>query len=150
MILFVCLGNICRSPMAEFVMKDLIRKRNLDIEVMSAGLIRDHNGEDMHIKTREKLESKGIAPKGFQSKILTQDLCAKATLIVAMDKSNYREIASKFQKYQNKLSMLTDYIPNLGYEEVPDPWYSGDFDETYNLVLQGSLAILEKHSSFGQ
>ncbi len=143
MILFVCLGNICRSPMAEFVMKDLLKKEGKKIEVMSAGLIDDHNGEDMHHGTRKQLQSKGIIPQGFSSKLLTQEMCQKASLIIAMDQSNYKNILLRFHHHQDKLHLLTDYIPELGYQEVPDPWYSGNFEETYHLVLQGSLAILK-------
>lgn len=144
MILFVCLGNICRSPMAEFVMKDLLQKEGMRIKVMSAGLIDDHKGEDMHKGTRNKLESQGIKPQGFQSKLLTQDLCQEASLIVAMDRRNKQSILMRFYGCESKLSLLTDFIPEMGYEEVPDPWYSRNFDETYELVLAGSKAILEK------
>lgn len=142
MILFVCLGNICRSPMAEFVMKDLIKKEKLGFSVMSAGTGGYHDGEDMHPKTKEMLISKRIDAAGFVSKKLTADMCRKAQLIVVMDQSNRRDVLAMFPESAEKVRVLTDYIPEMGYNEVPDPWYTRNFDETYTLVSAACPKIL--------
>lgn len=142
MILFVCLGNICRSPMAEFVMRDLISKEKLTLPVMSAGTGGYHDGEDMHPKTRAMLCSKQINPDGFVSKKLTQDMCRQAQLIIAMDESNKHDIGRMFPQMKEKIRLLTDFIPESGYTEVPDPWYTGNFDETYRLVSAACPKIL--------
>ena len=114
-ILFVCLGNICRSPMAEYVLRHRAREAGMGNAVItaSAGTSGWHDGEDMHEGTRRVLKQHGIDPSGFTS--------------------------SKIKPFK-----LTDLIPDSGYNHVPDPWYTGNFDETYRLVDAGSLALLEK------
>ncbi len=142
MILFVCLGNICRSPMAEFMMRDLIKKQKLDLRVMSAGTSGYHDGEDMYHKTRELLRSKQIDPSGFVSKRLTQDICQQAQLIIVMDQSNQQDVYRMFPQMKDKVRLLTDFIPESGYKEVPDPWYTQNFDETYRLISAACPKIL--------
>lgn len=142
MILFVCLGNICRSPMAEFVMRDLISREKLNFQVMSAGTGGYHDGEDMHPKTRETLRRQKINPDGFVSKKLTADMCGRACLIIVMDQSNKKDVLRMFPSMAEKVRILTDFIPESGYTEVPDPWYTGNFDETYRLVSAACPKIL--------
>lgn len=148
-ICFVCLGNICRSPMAEFVMKDLVRREGLDGElfIFSAGTAGYHDGEDMHFKTKSKLKEKGIAASGFKSQKLTAQICAKSDFIVVMDESNYQNTRALCQRANvsaGKILKMCDFAPELGYSKVPDPWYSGDFDETYHILSKTCESLLEK------
>ena len=135
-IIFVCLGNICRSPMAEFVMKDLLEKKGREDEfkISSAGTSGEHNGENMHQGTKNKLSAKNIKAKNFTSKKLTQKMCDENELIIVMDDSNLQNVKRCYQNVELKLKKMTDFAKNLGYDEVPDPWYSGDFDETYEII----------------
>lgn len=140
-IVFVCLGNICRSPMAEYVAKDLFLKHGLKAQISSAGTSGYHDGEDMHIKTKHILQHHNIKADGFVSKKLTISMCENADLIVVMDKSNYKNVKQVFG-FESKLKLLTDYSKELGYDEVPDPWYSGDFDETYKIVSTACFNLM--------
>lgn len=142
-ITFVCLGNICRSPMAEFVMKDLASKENFKLEITSAGTSGEHDGEDMHYKSKSKLQNVGIKAQGFTSKKLTQELCDKSDYIVVMDNSNLNNVLRKFQRVEHKILKMTDFAKELGYNEVPDPWYSGNFDETYLIISNACKKLLK-------
>ncbi|MBX0610937.1 low molecular weight phosphotyrosine protein phosphatase [Campylobacter jejuni] len=137
-ILFICLGNICRSPMAEFIMKDLVKKANLEKEffINSAGTSGEHDGEGMHYGTKNKLAQLNIEHKNFTSKKLTQKLCDESDFLITMDNSNFKNVLK-----------ITDFSPSLNYDEVPDPWYSGNFDETYkilSLACKNLLVFLSK------
>ncbi|EAJ0326062.1 low molecular weight phosphotyrosine protein phosphatase [Campylobacter lari] len=144
-IIFICLGNICRSPMAEFIMKDLLIKENLSdkISVCSAGTSGYHDGEDMHIKTKNLLKAKNIPAKNFSSKKLNEDLCKENDLIIVMDNSNFKDVSINFSKYAHKIQKITDYALNLDYQEVPDPWYSGNFEETYTILSNACSNLLK-------
>ena len=133
-IIFVCLGNICRSPMAEYIMKDIALKQNLDIKVLSAGTSGEHDGEDMHYKTKSKLHSVGIKTSMFKSKKLSQALCDSSDLIVVMDEFNYKTVMKNYKNINTKIKKMTEYAKELPYDDVPDPWYSGNFDETYKIL----------------
>ncbi len=148
-ILFICLGNICRSPMAEFIMKDLVKKANLEKEffISSAGTSGEHDGEGMHYGTKNKLAQLNIEHKNFTSKKLTQKLCDESDFLITMDNSNFKNVLKNFTNTQNKVLKITDFSPSLNYDEVPDPWYSGNFDETYkilSLACKNLLVFLSK------
>ncbi|TKX31806.1 low molecular weight protein-tyrosine-phosphatase [Campylobacter estrildidarum] len=144
-ITFVCLGNICRSPMAEFVMKDLIKKKNLQNKfiITSAGTSGEHDGEGMHFGTKNKLTNLNIEHQNFVSKKLTQKLCDESDFIITMDNSNFNNVLKNFKNTQNKLLKMTDFASELGYNEVPDPWYSGNFDETYKIISLACNNLLD-------
>ncbi|WP_257913086.1 low molecular weight protein-tyrosine-phosphatase [Campylobacter lari] len=137
-IIFVCLGNICRSPMAEFIMKDLLIKANLNDKfiISSASTSGYHDGEDMHYKTKAMLNSKNINSKPFYSQKLSLKMCEENDLIIVMDNSNYNDVVKNFPNFKHKIHKITSYALELGYDEVPDPWYSGDFNETYLILSQ--------------
>lgn len=145
-ITFVCLGNICRSPMAEFIMKDLIKKANLeqDFFITSAGTSSEHNGENMHYGTKNKLTSLNIEHKNFTSKKLTQKLCDESDFLITMDNSNYKNVLKSYKNAENKTLKIIDFAPNLGYDEVPDPWYSGNFNETYTILSKACENLLKQ------
>ncbi|EAK0823351.1 low molecular weight phosphotyrosine protein phosphatase [Campylobacter lari] len=143
-IIFVCLGNICRSPMAEFIMKDLLTKANLNDRfiVSSAGTSGYHDGEDMHYKTKAILNSKNINSKPFYSQKLSLKMCEENDLIIVMDNSNYNDVIKNFPNFKHKIHKITSFALELGYDEVPDPWYSGDFDETYTILSKACSNLL--------
>ncbi|MBS4240344.1 low molecular weight phosphotyrosine protein phosphatase [Campylobacter vulpis] len=145
-IIFVCLGNICRSPMAEFVMKDLLEKEGMkgEFEITSAGTSGEHNGESMHQGTKNKLNAKNIKAKNFISKKLTQKMCDESEMIIVMDNMNLQNVKCFYQNVELKLKKMTDFAKDLGYDEVPDPWYSGDFDETYHIVLHACRNLIKE------
>ena len=139
-IVFVCLGNICRSPMAEFVMKDLVEKvekEGKNFEVESRATSSWEHGNPIHPGTRTLLTAYGIpfdATKGSQQ--ISQEDFQYFDQIIAMDESNkenLEKMAPADQKH--KIKMLLN-------KSVPDPWYTGDFEETYRLVKEGCLNIL--------
>ncbi len=141
-IVFVCLGNICRSPMAEFVMKDLVEKEGKNFEVESRATSSWEHGNPIHPGTRSLLTMYGIpfdAAKGSQQ--ISREDFQYFDQIIAMDKSNkenLEKMAPADQKH--KIKMLLN-------KSVPDPWYTGDFEETYRLVKEGCLNILENNGN---
>lgn len=142
-ILFVCLGNICRSPMAEAVMRDVVEKRGLsaDIKVDSAGTSDWHQGEAPHKGTREKLKNMGISTSGMTSRPLrTSDL--QFDYLVCMDASNVENTRRMLKSESEKIFRFLDLTPHK--KDVPDPWYTGNFDETYALCVEGCEALLDK------
>ncbi|MFP5074445.1 low molecular weight protein-tyrosine-phosphatase [Neisseria sp. WLZKY-1] len=145
-VLFVCLGNICRSPMAEYVLRRLAAERGLSdkIRAASAGTSGFHDGEDMHRGTKTVLQRHGIDTGGFTSRKIEATDKQHYDYIVAMDDANLAELERLFGRHPDKLFKLTDLIPESGYSHVPDPWYTGDFDETYALAAAGCAALLDK------
>ena len=145
-ILFVCHGNICRSPMAEFVMKDMLAKAGLgDVTVESAALHTDELGNDIHYGTKRELAKHGIPFSPRRAWLLSSGKLQEYDLVVGMDAANMRDLrrlagpadAQKFRK-------LLDFA---GVDrDVADPWYTGDFEATYSDVVAGCAALLEKLS----
>ncbi|WP_373741056.1 low molecular weight protein-tyrosine-phosphatase [Neisseria sp.] len=145
-ILFVCLGNICRSPMAEYVFRHQAEAAGTAHRITSdsAGTSGWHDGENMHRGTLQKLAAQGIDNSGFtSSKVKKTDFDAY-DFIIAMDDSNLAELERLFGRHPEKIFKLTDLIPESGYTHVPDPWHTGDFDETYRLCEAGGKALLKK------
>lgn len=146
-ILFVCLGNICRSPMAEYVMRDLVRQAGLEdqIQVASAATSREELGNPVYPPARRKLAEHGIACEGHAARQMTAADYDRFDLLIGMDQNNLRNMNCICGgDPQHKLRMLMDYTDRPG--EVADPWYTGDFERTWQDVLagcQGLLAQLE-------
>jgi len=143
-VLFVCLGNICRSPMAEAVFRELVDKNNLRdrIEIQSAGTGGWHAGERAHRGTREVLSRHGIDPNGLIAKQVSQDMLDHADYVIAMDSENLSDLRS-WQIDQGKLSRLLDYAADINVRDVPDPYYDGRFELVYELARLGSQGLLK-------
>lgn len=143
-VLFVCLGNICRSPLAEAVMRDLVEKRGLsaEIKIDSAGTSSWHMGEPPHKGTQAKLQEFNISTSGMKARQLrTSDL--DFDYIVCMDASNVENTQDMLRAGDNtKIFRFLDLTTHK--KDVPDPWYTGDFQETYELCVEGCEALLER------
>ena len=137
-ILFVCHGNICRSPMAEFVMKDLVKKAGLAdrFTIASAATSREELGNPVYPPARRELARHGLACDGkFARQITAGDLEAY-DYIYYMDSRNRRNLGLMFPKYDRFLPFLN--------RDVADPWYSGDFTQTWADICEGCQRILEE------
>lgn len=143
-ILFVCHGNICRSPMAEFVMKHLVHEAGLadKISVTSKALHRDEIGSDTHRGTREILRARGIPFSKRQAALMTAADYDAYDCIIGMDTENMNDLARLTGgDPRGKVRRLLSYI---GEErDVADPWYTGNFEATYRDVDAGCRALLK-------
>ena len=143
-ILFVCHGNICRSPMAEFVMKDLVQHAGLENEIFvaSAACRRDEIGSDTYLGTREKLDEMGMPYEKRRAVQITKANYDSYDFIVAMDMENIRDLDRlSGGDPQKKICRLMEFAGEA--RDVADPWYTGDFDTTYMDVLKGCKALLK-------
>ena len=144
-ILFVCHGNICRSPMAEFVMKDLVNKKGMadQFEIASAATSTEEIGNPVYPPAKRKLAEHGISCEGKTARQMTKEDYAYYDYIIAMDRFNLRNM-TKFvgNDPDNKVSLLMDFTSQP--KDVADPWYTGDFDATWNDVYEGCVGILKK------
>jgi len=141
-ILFLCHGNICRSPMAEFVMKHLLSKAGrTDIEVESAALHTDEIGSDIHRGTREKLREMGIPFTRRSAWLLTPDKASEYDLLIGMDWYNISDLRRLVRPADRaKIHSLLEYAGES--RDIADPWYTGNFDATYNDVVKGCSSLL--------
>ena len=143
-ILFVCHGNICRSPMAEFVMKDMVRRNRLErlFEIASAAPSREELGNPVYPPARRKLAENGIACAGHRARQMTKADYDEYDLIVCMDQRNIRNaLRITGGDPEQKIVLLLDYAGRVG-EEVADPWYTGDFDATWDDIASGCEGLL--------
>ena len=141
-ILFVCHGNICRSPMAEFVMKDLAKITNLELYIESAATSTEEIGNGVHRGTVNKLASVGIDVPKRKARQMTIDDYKEYDFIVGMDSMNIRNILRIIgEDTERKVYKLLSFAGSD--DDVADPWYTGDFDKTYDDVLKGCSALLK-------
>ena len=142
-ILFICHGNICRSPMAEFVMKDLVAKagREAEFEIASAAVSREELGNPVYPPARRKLAEHGISCDGKTARQVTRADYDYYDLLVCMDDSNIRKLLRITDgDPERKISLLLEHAGSS--QSVADPWYTGDFEATWQDVLAGCTAIL--------
>ena len=142
-VLFICHGNICRSPMAEFVMKDLVRKAGLEarFHIESAATSTEEIGNSVYPPARRKLAEHGIGCAGKTARQLRRDDYARWDYLVGMDEANRRNITRMCGgDPENKISLLLDHTPDP--REVADPWYTGNFERTWLDVSEGCAALL--------
>ena len=143
-ILFVCHGNICRSTMAEYVMKHLAKQAGLEGEftIDSAATSREEIGNGVHHGTRRKLAQMGVPCGDHRARQMTRDDYDKFDLLIGMDNANIRNMTRiAGGDPEGKIRMMLDYTNRPG--EVADPWYTGNFDETWQDVFEGCTNLLE-------
>ena len=143
-ILFVCHGNICRSPMAEFVMKDLVRKagREGDFYIESAATSTEELGNPVYPPARQKLAEHGLSCKGKVARQMNRRDYEEFDLLIGMDTWNIRNMERiSGGDRAHKIHRLLDYTQRPG--DVADPWYTGNFDATWRDVLEGCQALLD-------
>ena len=141
-ILFLCHGNICRSPMAEFVMKELVRRAGrTDVSVESAALHTDEIGSDIHYGTRGKLGEKKIPFSPRAAWLLTAAKAREYDYLVGMDDYNIADLRRLvYPEDRPKIHKLLAFAGQT--RDIADPWYTGNFDATYDDVLVGCTALL--------
>lgn len=144
-ILFVCHGNICRSPMAEFVMKDMVRRAGLaeDFTIASAATSNEEIGSPVYPPARRKLWEHGIGCEGKTARRITAGDYAEYDLLIGMDEANLRNMGRCFGgDPEGKLHLLLAFAGRQ--DSVADPWYTGDFEATWQDVNEGCLALLNR------
>ena len=143
-ILFVCHGNICRSPMAEFVMKHLAKEAGMenDFHIESAATSTEEIGNSVYPPARRKLAEHGISCQGKTARQMTRSDYYRYDLLVGMDSRNIRNMNRICgSDPDGKIVMLMDYTDRPG--DVADPWYTGDFETTWRDVLEGCQGLLD-------
>ena len=143
-ILFVCHGNICRSPMAEFVMKDLVQKAGLSdhFYIESAATSTEEIGNEVYPPAKRKLAEHGISCKGKTARQMTCSDYQRFDLLIGMDDWNIRNMTRiAGGDPEGKIHKLLDYTVRKG--DVADPWYTGDFDATWRDVTEGCRELLK-------
>lgn len=144
-VLFVCMGNICRSPMAEAVFRSLVAKEGLSdtFEIDSAGTGDWHVGQPPHRSTLAVLRNQGIDASAQRARqILANDL-DDFDYVIAMDAANVSDIALLRNAASGRVRRLLDFAPHRSERDVPDPYYDNTFDRAYELVAEGCAALLE-------
>ena len=145
-ILFVCLGNICRSPMAELLLRDLVEKRGVQDEffIRSAAISDEEVGNPVYPPVRKRLEAEGISCAGKRAVQLTRADYAAYDLLIGMERSHLRAMQRLFGgDPAGKRHLLTEFAGRSG--EVADPWYTGDFEATWRDVEAGCRGLLARY-----
>ena len=142
-ILFICHGNICRSPMAEYVMKDMVKRAGLEhmFHIESAATSAEELGNPVYPPARRMLSQHGIDCSGHAARRLKKADYDEFDMLIGMDGANMRNMKSFFGR-DEKLSLLLDYTDRPG--SVADPWYTGDFEATWRDAEQGCRGLLSE------
>lgn len=144
-ILFVCHGNICRSPMAEFIMKDLVSKRGVAdrFHIESCATSREEIGNSVYPPAKAKLAEHNISCKGKTARQITKKDYEEFDYIIAMDRNNLRNLVPFVgEDPENKVSLMMSYAGKN--KDVADPWYTGDFEATWQDISLACNALLEQ------
>ena len=144
-ILFICHGNICRSPMAKYIFKDIVEKRGIseDFYIDSCATSYEEIGNPVYPPAKRKLKEHGIFCEGKTARQMTKEDYTYYDYIIAMDRFNLKNMARFVgNDPDNKVSLLMDFTSHPG--DVADPWYTGDFDATWDDVNEGCVGILKK------
>ncbi len=138
-ILFVCHGNICRSVMGEYILKDMVRKAGLEGEffIDSAAVSREEIGNPIYPPARRELERRGVAWGGHRARQVTLEDYRSFDRIYYMDRSNARYLGALLPRDPDRIRPLLSY-------DVADPWYTGDFEKTYEDLCRGCRQIMEE------
>jgi len=143
--LFICHGNICRSPMAEFVMKKMVEEAGVShlFEIASAATSTEEIGNPVYPPARRKLAEHGICCEGKTARQITRGDYRHFDHIIAMDRNNLRNLRRVIgEDIDGKISLMMDYTDRPG--DVADPWYTGDFDATWRDVEEGCQGLLRQ------
>lgn len=154
-VLMVCMGNICRSPMAEAVFRDLVESEGIaeHVRIDSAGTHSYHLGNEPHPETQAELARRGVAVGEQRSRLVTTADLGSFDLVVAMDNANLEELRAIAHQLGGEhaidaeLSLLLEHareLPGEQVAEVPDPYYVGGYDRVYELVRAGCEGLLEQ------
>jgi protein-tyrosine phosphatase len=146
-ILFVCMGNICRSPTAEAVFRDVVRRegRNFDVVIDSAGTHAYHVGEPPDNRAIAAARRRGIAMQDLRARVVTREDFLRFDLVLAMDEENLAHLVRIAPAGQRqRIQLLLDYAPEAGMREVPDPYYGGEsgFEQVLDLVEEAAHGLL--------
>ena len=142
-VMFVCLGNICRSPMAEFVLKDMVKKQGLEKEfyIKSSATSSEEIGNDIHYGTRDKLIQNGVSFTKRKAVKLRAEDYKKYDYIIGMEKSNVINIKRIVgEDVDDKIYRLLDFSDTP--RDIADPWYTGNFENTFNDIVEGCNGFL--------
>lgn len=143
-VMFVCHGNICRSPMAEFVFRNMVKERGIgdSFYIASSATSTEEIGNPVHYGTKKKLKEFGILAEEKRAVQLTRKDYTQYDYLIGMDQRNITNMKRILESdSMNKIRRLLDYTSNP--RDIADPWYTGDFDLTYNDVCEGCEALLE-------
>ncbi|MGD6817823.1 low molecular weight protein-tyrosine-phosphatase [Metabacillus sp. 113a] len=146
-VLFVCLGNICRSPMAEAVFREMVKKEGLENKITadSAGTGDWHIGKAPHEGTQEILTRSGISFEGLAARQFIKEDLPKFDYIICMDAENLGNVRRMAGYSQTgHIGRLLDFVEEAEVLDVPDPYFTGNFDEVYELVSSGCRGLLEE------
>ena len=144
-VLFVCLGNICRSPTAEGVFRDLVEREGLSgkVQTDSAGTHAYHIGEPPDGRAQAEAKRRGIDISGLRGRQARATDFKDFDYVLAMDRSNHHNLLSICPlNGEQRLGMFLDFAPDVGRREVPDPYYEGGFDSVYDMIEQATQGLL--------
>jgi protein-tyrosine phosphatase len=144
-VLFVCLGNICRSPMAEFVFKEMVRRENLQdsFYISSAATSSEEIGNGMHYGAIRKMQEEGIPISNRSARKMTKQDYEEYDYIIGMEDRNVRNILGIVGgDAENKVYKLLDFSDNP--RDIADPWYTRNFDKAYDDIVEGCEAFLNE------
>lgn len=145
-IVMVCLGNICRSPLAEGILKAKAKKYNIDWNIDSAGTSGWHNGESPHSGSIKIASRHGIDITDQKSRKFVKKDFDRFDIIIAMDSENYRHIVALDPSKKSKVKILLNYSHPGMNMAVPDPYYTGDFEKVYDLIEEACEALIKQHT----
>lgn len=147
-IIFVCHGNICRSPMAEYVFRHMLDESGLSsmVEVTSAATSSEEIGNPVYPPARQMLAMHGIGCKGKTAQRITADMFNSCDYVIVMDRYNVQNLERMFKSAgKGKVKLLLEFLPTehpLYMQDVADPWYTRDFQKAYDDIVVGCKALL--------
>ena len=147
-VLFVCMGNICRSPLSQGVFEELVRREGLkeEVEADSAGTHSYHSGHPPDERAQRSAVKRGVDIGSQRARRIGPEDCQRFDYVLTMDEENYRAVAALCRRGDAEVRPFLDYAPDRLETEVPDPFYGGfeDFEHVLDLVEAASMGLLEE------